>query len=408
MEFLNLVLSVFGGAILILNAFASRLQRSSLPAPLLALLFGLLIGPYGLHLISLDDFGGHSKTILEEAARITLGIGLVAVALRLPHGYWRSNWRWWVTMIGLGMLIMWSVAAGLLYGLLGLPLLIALLIAAIITPTDPISTTPIVTGPAAEENIPDKVRHNISSESGLNDGLAYLFVFLPLLLLTKSSEHAWKEWFIHVLLWEVMAAIVLAAIAGYALAKLFVFAKNRNYMDKTSYFGFMAPMALLLLGGFKLIGTDAVLAVFVAATVFGQTIPARDESQEDVIEDTVTRFFIIPVFILLGLALPVHEWGSLGIGALMVTVLALLLRRMVAVWALWPLYKTLHSKTETMFLSWFGAIGVSALYYALLAERKSGNSEIFLYVSFAIAASLLLHGVSTMPFGKWLKSNNRK
>lgn len=407
MEFLNLILTLFGGAILILNTFASRLQRFSLPAPLLALIFGLIVGPFGFHLVNLSDFGAHNKTILEEAARITLGIGLVAVALRLPHGYWRSNWRWWVTMVGLGMLIMWAVAAGLLYGLLGLPLLVALLIAAIVTPTDPISTTPIVTGSAAEENIPEKVRYNISSESGLNDGLAYLFVFLPLLLLTKSSDHAWKEWFFHVLLWEVMAAIILAALVGYALAKLFVFAKKRNYMEKTSYFGFMAPMALLLLGGFKLIGTDAVLAVFVAAAVFGQTIPARDESQEDTIEDTITRFVIIPVFILLGIALPIDAWGSLGVGALAVVILALLFRRIVAVWALRPLYKNLHSKAEVAFLSWFGAIGVSALYYALLAERKTGMSEIFIYTSFAIAASLLLHGLSTIPLGRWLKSNNQ-
>ena len=406
MELLNLILTLFGGAILILNVFAAKLQYFSLPAPLLALAFGVFVGPYGLQMMNLNDFGAHSKTILEEAARVTLGIGLVAVALRLKHGYWRANWRWWLAMVTVGMLIMWAIATGVLYSLLGLPLLVALLIAAAITPTDPISTTPVVTGPAAKENIPERVRQNISSESGLNDGLAYLFIFLPLLLLTKNSSHAWSEWFTHVLLWEVMVAIALGAIVGYGLAKLFVFAKKRDYMEETSYFGFMAAMALLLLGGFKLIGTDAVLAVFIASAVFGQVVPARDEAQEDKIEDTITRFFIIPVFILLGIALPINEWSSLGVTALVVVVIALLLRRFLAVWALQPLYKKLHSKAEITFFSWFGAIGVSALYYALLAERKTGNSEVFVYVSFAIAVSLLIHGLSTIPLGKWLKSKS--
>ena len=71
--------------------------------------------------------------------------------------------------------------------ILGLPFWMAALIGAIITPTDPVAANPIVTGKEAEENIPEPIRHAISFESGANDGLGYLFVFLPFLLLTRPN-----------------------------------------------------------------------------------------------------------------------------------------------------------------------------------------------------------------------------
>lgn len=277
---INLVLTLFAGAVLVLSAFSTLAQRVSLPGPVLALLFGALIGPYAFGVLSIEDFGVPQGTLLEEASRITLAIGLTGVALRLPHGYWRKNLRWIAVIILLGMIAMLVVATGVLWALLGVPFLLALLLGAIITPTDPVVTTPIVTGSLAEERIPERVRHNLSAESGLNDGLGYLFVMLPVLLLTKPGQ-AWHEMLVKVLLWEVLGAMLFGVIAGFALAKLFVWSKNVGLMEESSYLGFFVPFGLLILGAGKLLGTDAILAVFVGAAVFGQVIPERDEEQED-------------------------------------------------------------------------------------------------------------------------------
>ncbi|WP_411266177.1 cation:proton antiporter [Arthrobacter sp. NamB2] len=96
------------------------------------------------------------------------------------------------------------------------------------------------------------------------------------------------------------------------MAKLFVWAKNTGLMEESSYLGFLVPFGLLILGAAKLLGTDAVLAVFIAAAVFGQIIPRRDEQREDKVDDAVNRFFLLPIFILLGLALPFSGWAALG------------------------------------------------------------------------------------------------
>lgn len=402
METFNLVLTLFTGVVLGINAFSSFWQRLSLPGPLLALLAGALIGPHALHLLDLEEFGIDSGILLEEAARVTLAISLAGVALRLPHGYWRDNVRWLTAIIGLGMVAMFVVASGLLWALLGVPFLVALLVGAIITPTDPVVTTPIVTGSVAEKLVHARVRFNLSAESGINDGLGYLFVLLPVSLLTMPAGEAWSHVLLTVLLWEILGAIVLGALLGYALGKLFIFVKSHNLMEKSSYLGFIVPLALLALGLMKLIGTDGILAVFVAAAVFGQVIPQADESEEDKIDDTVNRFFIIPVFVLLGIGLPITEWLGLGFLAPIALICALLLRRLAALWLLRPLIKPLHNIPDTAFMSWFGAIGVSALYYATLAERTTGMHQVFIYTTLAITLSVLIHGVTATPFSTWL------
>ncbi|MEX5270163.1 cation:proton antiporter domain-containing protein [Kocuria sabuli] len=399
---IDLVLALFAGAVLLISAFSSLLQRISLPGPLLALAFGALIGPLALDLVRIEDFGLPPGTLLEQAARITLAVGLAGVALRLPHGYWRRDIRWITVIIGLGMALMLAVATGVLWAALGVPFLLALLLGAVLTPTDPVVTTPVVTGSLAEEKIPERVRHNLSAESGVNDGLAYLFVLLPVLLLTEP-DRAWHELLTEVLLWGVLGAAVFGALTGFLLGKLFVLVRRHGLMEESSYLAFVVPLALGVLGTGKLLGTDALLAVFVGVAVFGQVIPQRDEAQEDKVQDAVARLFLLPVFVLLGTALPVAEWARLGWTAPVVLAAALLLRRLVALWALRPLLRGVHDRSETFFLSWFGPIGVSALFYATLAERHTGNHGIFVHTTLAVTLSVLFHGLSTAPLSTWLQ-----
>lgn len=397
----NVVLTLFAGALLVFAAFSTVLQRASLPGPLLCLVFGLLVGPHALNLLDPHALGVSTSGLLEQVARVTLAVGLAGVALRLPHGYWRANVRWLVLIIGLGMAMMLLVATTALWWGLGASFLLALLLGAVVTPTDPVVTTPIVTGSLAAEKVPERVRHNLSAESGINDGLAYLFVMLPVLLMTTPGR-AWHDLLTQVLPVEVLGAVALGLVAGYLLGRVFVLVQERGWMEESSYLAFIVPLALLLLGAGKLIGTDGLLVVFVGVAVFGQVIPQREEAEEDKIHDAFARLFLLPVFLLLGTALPVQEWTSLGWTAPVVIAVAIIARRVATVWSLRPLLSTLHDRTETAFMSWFAPVGVSALFYATLAERHTGNREIFVYASLAITVSVLVHGLTAAPFSGWL------
>lgn len=403
MEYLSLVMCLFGGAVLLLDAFSLGLQRVSIPAPLAALLFGLLIGPHVLDLISLEGAGFAPHAVLEEVARITLAVSLTGVALRLPHSYWRLNLRWLVAIIGFGMIGMWAISSGIIWAFVDVPFLVALAVGAAITPTDPVVSTPIVTGKVATEQIPPRVRYNISSESGLNDGLASLFVLLPVMLFTSPTSTAWRSWFLTGLLHDVIGALILGVAAGYVVGKLFRFVSARHLMEESAYSGLVLAMSFFLLGLFSLVGVNDILGVFIAAAVFGQVIAQDDEDAQDRESEIISRFFIIPIFILLGMALPLEAWADLGPVVVLALAAALILRRVVVVWVLRPVIAPLHTRAETLFLSWFGAVGVSALYYALLIERETGRSDVFAYVTLVIALSLTIHGLTAMPFGAWLK-----
>jgi sodium/hydrogen antiporter len=199
---LNLALLVVGGLILVIGLLSGLLRRSLLSEPLVALLIGVALSPYALGLLDVARWG-NQETILEQTARLTLAIGLMGVALRLPKGEPFRRWHTLAVLLGLVMPLMWLSSGLLVYLILGLPFWVALLVGAVVTPTDPILSSTIVTGGVAERNLPGDIRHTLSAESGFNAGLAYPFVLLPILVLTHPAEEALVHWLTRTLLWEV-------------------------------------------------------------------------------------------------------------------------------------------------------------------------------------------------------------
>src|ERR687894_2131806 len=208
-------LAAVGGLLLLLGVVGGLLkERTPISEPLIALLAGVLIGPAALGLLDLAELGNETL-ILEEAALLTLGIALVGVALRLPVGYASSNWRLLIVLLGILMPLMWIVSGLLVYLILGVPFWVAVLIGAIVTPTDPVVASSVVAGGVAERNLPAPLRHAISSESGFNDGLALPFVVLPVLVLTEPPGEVLGHWVTHTVLLEIVAGAARAPLKSY-------------------------------------------------------------------------------------------------------------------------------------------------------------------------------------------------
>ncbi len=394
---LNLALVAVGGLVLVLGLVSGLIRHSLLSEPLLALVVGVLLGPATLDLLDIARWG-RQEVILEQAARLTLAIGLMGVALRLPKGAFRRQWRPLAVLLGLVMPLMWLSSGLLVYLVLGLPVWVALLIGAVITPTDPVVSTTIVVGTVAEQNLPDRLRHTLAAESGANDGLAYPFVLLPILWLTHPPAEALQHWLTQTLLWEVGAAVVLGALLGASAGRLLAWAEAKQSIEQTSLLASTLALSLLVLGAAKLAGTDGILAVFVAGVAFDLVVSGSDRAQEERVQEAVNRFFTLPIFVVLGLALPWEAWGELGWRGLVLAGSVVLLRRLPAVLALRPLLGHLGRLPEALFVGWFGPIGIAALYYASLAQRRVGAEEAWVVGSLIICASLLAHGLTATPF----------
>lgn len=139
----------------------------------------------------------------------------MGVALRLPTGYVKQHARSVAVMLGPVMVLMWATSSVLVWAFLDTDLWVALLAGAIVTSTDPVVATSIVTGRLAERTVPARIRHLISAESGANDGMAYPLVMLPILMLELDTGTALGEWASQILLWGVGAAVVLGGVVGY-------------------------------------------------------------------------------------------------------------------------------------------------------------------------------------------------
>src|SRR5919112_1618270 len=394
-------LAAVGGLLLLLGMLGGLLkERTPVSEPLIALIAGVLIGPAALGLLNLADLGNQTL-ILEEAALVTLGVALVGVALRLPIGYSSRNWRLLFVLLGIVMPLMWIVGGLLAYLIVGVPLWVAVLIGAIVTPTDPVVASSIVAGGVAERNLPARLRHAISSESGFNDGLALPFVVLPVLVLTEPPGEVLGHWLTHTVLLEIVGGAALASLMGYAAGKTLRWAERKETMERTSLLTISLALSLSVLGVTELLHLNGVLAAFVAGVVFNFAGSSdAKESQED-IQEAISRFFDLPIFVLLGMALPWQGWLDLGWRGPLLVVAVLLLRRVPAVLGPWPPLGPRRGKTkDVLFLGWFGPVGAAALYYAAFSYRETGIEEAWTVGSLVICASVLVHGIAATPLTK--------
>jgi NhaP-type Na+/H+ or K+/H+ antiporter len=394
-------LAAVGGLLLLLGVLGGLLkERTPVSEPLIALIAGVLIGPAALGLLDLAKLGNQT-VILEEAALVTLGIALVGVALRLPVGYASGNWRLLVVLLGIVMPLMWIVSGLLVYLILGLPFWVGVLIGAIITPTDPVVASSIVAGGVAERNLPGALRCAISAESGFNDGLALPFVVLPVLVLTEPPGEVLGHWLTHTVLLEIVAGAALAALMGYLAGKTLRWAERKETMERTSLLTISLALSLTVLGVTELLHLNGVLAAFVAGIVFNFAGSSDAKESQEEIQEAISRFFDLPIFVLLGMALPWEGWLGLGWGGLLLVAAVLLLRRLPAVLALRPLLGSLRSRgKDVLFLGWFGPIGAAALYYAAFSYRETGIEAAWIVGSLVICASVVVHGVSATPLTK--------
>ena len=179
--------------------------------PLACVVAGIAVGPLGAGLLHLTPAASPiDAVVLREAARVTLAIAVTGAAMRLPAYWLRQNWRGLAIALGPGMLLMWGAGAAVSAATTGLPVLGCLLLGAAIAPTDPVLSAPILSGRLAQRAVPTALRHAMTAESPINDGLGLPLVMLPLLLMaacrlgeaaggTGCSARPW--------LWEIGAAV---------------------------------------------------------------------------------------------------------------------------------------------------------------------------------------------------------
>jgi NhaP-type Na+/H+ or K+/H+ antiporter len=335
---------------------------------------------------------------MEFASEITLAVGLMAVALHTSGLRFRQQWRSLLVMLAIVMPLMWAATSTLLVVILGLPLGTAALIGAILSPTDPVVANAIVTGDLAERAVPERIRNLISSESGANDGLAFPFVMLPVLLLDHSGNWALWTWLTTDVLWNVAGAIIFGIAFGWLAGVLFRWSSSRQSIDAVTRSAYPSALALVSLGAASLAQLDSLLAVYVAGLAFNFTVRQQEAPEDAYAHHLLDRLLTLPIFVLFGTYLPFYDWLNLGVAGIVALLAILLFRRLPAVLLLRRTIEPLHDLRDALFVGWFGPIGVAAMFYAVLAYRETGREDAWVIASLIIAGSIVVHGLTATPF----------
>lgn len=404
---LNYILLTIGLIVFGVGLFSKVIKdKLYFSIPMAATIFGILLGPELLNMLNPLEWNNYHK-IVEETSRITLAIALMSVALRIPPDFIKKYRTSILLILLLGMTFMFLSSGVLTYAIAGVPFLIAMIIGGSITPTDPVVASAIVTGDLAESKIPGRIRRFISSEAGANDGLAYPFVLLPILLYQYSTETALSEWFIEIILWKVGGATLGGIIIGYISAKLLSFAENKGMIEKVYFLGYTIAISLITLTIAKIIGTDGIFAVFVAGLTFDKFVKTKERYDEENIQEAVNHFFTLPVFVLFGMVLPWSKWGEVGWIGIILCIAILLFRRLPFIYFLKKIFKPIKGSRDAAFVGWFGPIGVAALYYISFSLSEIGDEKIWILGTLIIFSSIIIHGITATPLTQRFKEEDK-
>ncbi|GAA4426015.1 cation:proton antiporter [Georgenia halophila] len=387
---LHLTYGLVGGLALVLALLSRRMRELPFSEPLLALALGVALGPYVLGAVDMTE--EVRDFVLLEGGRLIVAISVMGAALRFPASHLPRIARP-VAILLLVVMPLAALISGASALVLGLPLALVALLGACLCPTDPVLAGSIVSGKPAERDLPARVRHTLSVESGINDGLALPLVAVAVAVVLPATSPGAE---VGRIAWEVLGSILIGGVGG-ALAALGVrIAAKDHDLEPAPNLILTVLLAVAVLGLGRAASTDGILGVFVAGTIYNSLVTGKEREPQQGIDEAVNRYLSLPLFLALGLALPWSEWAAFGPAAVGFVVLVLVLRRLPVVLAL---ARPLGLRTrDAMFLGWFGPMGASSIFYLAHSVDKGVTEPAFFAAgTLMIAASIVAFGVTSSP-----------
>jgi sodium/hydrogen antiporter len=401
----SILFAAAGIAVFTAAIFPKLLRDTPLSMPMVFLGAGMLVFTFIGDLPDPDpiqhrDFALHLTEICVIISLMGAGLALDRPLGRLR---WATTWR----MLGIAMPVCIVLLTLLGLGVLGLGLAAALLVAAALAPTDPVLASEVQVGEPADEEgeteKEDEVRFGLTSEAGLNDGLAFPFVYLAIAMsIVGTSPTDWfPQWFAVDVLWRIGVGVLMGFGTGKFLARLFFSARSETIRLSNHSEGFVALAATFLAYGLtEMVEGYGFIAVFVCAV----TIRAAEHTHgyHKVLHSWVEqmeRIMTVVILVLLGGAIARGLLAGIGWAELGVALAFLLLVRPLSGWLGLARGKT--GPRERIAISFFGIRGIGSLYYLAYALGKGQFNDqaeqLWAIVGLVVALSIVLHGATTAP-----------
>jgi NhaP-type Na+/H+ or K+/H+ antiporter len=369
------LLLVFAAVLLLAVLISSVAHRTVLSTAVVFLVAGFALGDGALGVIPLGS-GDEQVTVLAELALFSV---LFTDGMRVGLGDLRSAWRLPGRALVLGLPLTLFITAALAHWVAGLSWAQALLVGAVLAPTDPVFAAAIV----GREEVPRRLRHLLNVESGLNDGLA-LPVVLVLIAVVGGGDADGL-----LLLEEILLGVVLGVVIPYAAIRL---ERLRFFSAAVAY----APLNAFAIGLLVLAVAQATHAnLFLAAFTAGVTIATAGTAQREAFEhfgELVAELLKLAALLVFGaLITPAFLFEEIPLSGWVFAVLALVLARPLAL-GLSFLGSSLGRRERTA-LMWFGPKGFASVVYGLIVLESgiAGADQLFHLIALVIVLSILAH-----------------
>ena len=342
-----------------------------------------------------------NSTLIEHLTEAAVVFALFATGLSLDR---RLAWREWGTTARLLALAMpLTIGAVTLFGIgvMGLSAAAALLLGAVLAPTDPVLAGDIGVGPPGEED-EHEPNFSLTSEAGLNDGLAFPFVLLAVLLAEGGSADEVMSWLAADVFYAIGGGVVVGAVVGRLAAASVKKLRNRELLAPALDGYHAIASTLFIYGAAEVVGVYGFVAVFVGGLAFRRyernhavnaAVHNGAEQAEKLLE-LASVLMLGSILTLAGLAAPGWE------GWLLAVVLIVAIRPASCLIAL--IGSKLDRPNERAFVSWFGVRGIGSLYYLAFAVSlgvlPAGEESVVIWTTVAcVILSIIVHGISAGP-----------
>lgn len=391
-------LLVIGLLLLFVTLGSGWIARLPLSYALIYLIVGIVLSPYGVNLIQLRP----GTEFLERLTEFVVLISLFSCGLKMNRPLRMWAWNSTVRLIVFLMPITIFALAAVGHFLLNLSWGVAILLGAILAPTDPVLASEVQLNHPDDR---DELRFGLTSEGGLNDALAFPFVYFGLRWLENDQWLDWfKEWVAVDVIWAIAAGLAIGIVATKTIIWL-----DKRFQEvipvEDLMKDFVALSVILITYSLaEIINGYGFLAVFVAGVVtqFSYRNPEKKRSQLEFVE-TFEKLLEIGTILLLGSLLRIEPIQKFFTQAVLVAGLLFFVIRPLGAWI--STIGENYTFTHRWLFGWFGIRGVGSLYYlsyALGEGLKDNLGEQIAWITFiTVILSVVIHGISSTPLMNW-------